>query len=417
MRWLIDLIWLILMLLAAVVLVPRLLARGWHRTHWRGRFGHGPHLAKGSAPRVLLHAVSVGEVNAIRALVPMLQQRGCEVVVSVTTDTGIARGKACFGEGAAVVRYPLDLSWFTTRFLNRIKPDAVGFVELELWPNFTRSCARRGIPMMVLGGRLSARSASRYRLIRWLVRPMFRRLARVQAIDRVIADRFIAMGVPADNVSVEGSPKWDNTALGATVSGVEALAVELGIDTSRPVVVAGSSAPEEHAAILAAVPEGCQLIIAPRRPEWWDEAAHVLGPCTRRSLGENGQEEGDRYLLDTIGDLSAAYALADVVIIGRSFAQRHGSDPIEPAGMGKPVVCGSAMGDFQQAMTLLRSHDAIVETTLAGLSGQVRALLDDAQERAAIGQRAIEAIRSNQGASQAAAEALCTLAEAAQPGQ
>ena len=411
MRWLVDLAWLMICLLSAPVLVPRLLFRGWQRTDWAGRRGRVPaahgELAKGW-PHVFIHAVSVGEVNAIRTLVPLLLAQGCRVTVSVTTDTGTAQATRLFGDVASVVRYPLDLSCWVERFLEAIKPDVVAFVELELWPNFTSSCARRGIAMQVIGGRLSARSARRYGWIAPLVRPMFRRLAGVHALDATCAKRFCRFGAPSDGVRVVGGLKWDNATPGTAPDGTS-LAHDMGIDLHRPLVVVGSSAPEEHEAIRDAIPEGVQLLCAPRRPEWWDEAATVLDGCARRSSGDNGSASG-RFVLDTIGELSMAYALADVVIIGRSFGDRHGSDPVEPLGMGKAVVCGGAMSDFAAALQVLRDADAIVETTLGSLSGVLVALLGDNARRAAMAERGCEAIKAAQGASEAAASRLLALA-------
>jgi len=411
MRWLVDLAWIMLCVLLSPVLVPRLLMRGWHRTDWagrRGRVSSAETVSRGEGPHILIHAVSVGEVNAIRTLVPLLLSDGCRVTISVTTDTGTTQARRLYGETTQVVRYPLDLSCWVARFLNTLRPDVVAFVELELWPNFTRACARRGIAMQVIGGRLSSRSARRYGLIAWLVRPMFRRLAGVHALDEDCAGRFRRFGVKADSARVVGGLKWDNAAPSTAPDGTP-LAEAMGIDVCRPLIVVGSSAPEEHASIRDAVPEGVQLLCAPRRPEWWDEAATVLEGCARRSAGDCGSATG-RFLLDTIGELSMAYALADVVIIGRSFAARHGSDPVEPLGMGKAVVCGGAMSDFQTPMRVLRQADAIVETTLEALPEVLAGLLKNNAKRADLAARGCDAIKAAQGASAAAANRLLELA-------
>ena len=411
MRWLVDLSWLIICLLSAPVLVPRLLRRGWQRTDWAGRRGKVPFVCGEHAtgnPHVLVHAVSVGEVNAIRTLIPLLLAQGCRVTISVTTDTGTAQARQLFGEMAKVVRYPLDLSCWVERFLDAVMPDVVAFVELELWPNFTASCARRGIAMQVIGGRLSERSARRYGWIGPLVRPMFRRLAGVHALDHACADRFRNLGAPSNCVHVVGGLKWDNATPGTAPDGTP-LAHTMGIDLDRPLVVVGSSAPEEHEAIRDAIPEGVQLLCAPRRPEWWDAAAAVLEGCARRSDGQCGSSTG-RFLLDSIGELPLAYALADVVIIGRSFGDRHGSDPVEPLGMGKAVICGQAMSDFAAVLQVLQDADAIIETTLASLPNVLATLLDDSQQRAALAQRGCAAIQAAQGASDDAAKQLMALA-------
>ncbi len=140
MRWFIDCCWLLLTLLSLPFILPGLLRRGWFRTDWAGRRGRcaAPPEASASVagPHVLLAAVSVGEVNAIRALVPALLDAGARVSVAVTTDTGIARAKALFEGRAHVVRYPFDMSGWVRRFLDTLQPDVVCLVELELWTNF-----------------------------------------------------------------------------------------------------------------------------------------------------------------------------------------------------------------------------------------------------------------------------------------
>ena len=409
MRWLTDLAWLLIALTALPLLLPGLLRRGWFKTDLRGRRGliDMPVSGQKGHPHVLLAAVSVGEVNAIRTLVPQLVERGARVTVAVTTDTGFARASKQFAGMATVTRYPFDLSVWVHRFLDAVSPDVVGLVELEVWPNFMRSCGRREIPVQVIGGRLSDRSFRRYRRASGLVRPMFKALAGVHAQDAAIADRFSALG--ALPVEVTSSLKWDHVAAATSAADADALAEAMGIDRSRPLVVVGSSAPHEHAMVRDAMPAGCQLLCAPRRPEWWSAAAEDLPGCARRSLGEQGSDT-DRFLLDTIGELSTAYTLADIIIIGRSFGALHGSDPLEPVGLGKAVICGPAMGDFGPSMAVLLPTDAIVQVEAASLGSTLATLLKDTAARDALGLRGTAAIRSMQGASEMAADRLLALA-------
>ena len=228
---------------------------------------------------------------------------GLDVVVAVTTDTGFRRATDLFADRHAVVRYPLDLSWCVGRFLRSIAPDIVGLVELEVWPNFTGACARRGIPVHIINGRLTERSLRRYRRALFFLKPMFRRVSRVGAQDEAHAARFTSLGIPEDRIFVDGTMKWDNAQLRSGVDGSERLRESMGIDGDRPLVVAGSTAPDEHLLLHEAVPSGCQLLCAPRRPEWFDDAAEVLGGCARRSRGDKGSST-NRFLLDTIGELA-----------------------------------------------------------------------------------------------------------------
>lgn len=407
MRWIVDLSYLVFLVLASPVLLPGVIRRGRHRTDWPARLGRVPMSARRTSgpSRVMLHAVSVGEVNSIRGLVPRLHASGLDIVVAVTTDTGFKRASELFGSQHCVVRYPLDLSWAVARFLRAIAPDVVALVELEVWPNFVSACVRQGTPVQIINGRLSTRSMRRYRRFRWFVRPMFRKLARVGVQDAVIAKRFCSLGVPLDRVVVDGNMKWDNADLRAGVDGSDRLLHSLGIDSNKPLVVGGSTAPDEHALLHEAVPDGCQLLCAPRRPEWFDDAAGVLVGCARRSKGECGSET-DRFLLDTIGELSQAYALADIVVIGRSFGALHGSDMMEPIGLGVVTIVGPSVSDFASTVECLLEHGGIVQCQSDQLADRIEGLLADDAERHRIAQCGQAAILQMKGATERTAIAI-----------
>ncbi|MFO0875622.1 MAG: glycosyltransferase N-terminal domain-containing protein, partial [Phycisphaerales bacterium] len=291
MRLLTDFAYLGAAAVTSPIWIARMAARGKLRTDWRARLGYVADSPAARAPdearrRLLIHAVSVGEVNAIRALVDRLAAGPdpLDVVIATTTDTGTARARELFGGRYRLVRYPFDFSAAVDRLLDAVRPDAVALVELEVWPNFVASCDRRGIPVAVINGRLSARSFRRYRLARPFLSPTFARLAAVAAQDEAYAVRFRAMGVPAERVAVCGTMKWDTAQVVDDEGDASAkLAIDLGIDRSRPLVVAGSTAPGEHELLVAAVPPGIQLLCAPRKPEWFDDAARVLDGCVRRS--------------------------------------------------------------------------------------------------------------------------------------
>jgi 3-deoxy-D-manno-octulosonic-acid transferase len=386
------------------------------RGGWSERFGRIEALPAKRRPRVLVHAVSVGEVNLTRPLLPLLADHA-EVVLSVTTDTGMARARSLYERGGGndsgtgprvrVVRYPLDSSASVRRFMDAVDPDVVALVELELWPNFARACGARGVPIAVINGRLSARSFKRYHLGKVFIGRYFEQLAFAAVQDADYAARFRAMGVKDERLSIAGSMKWDAAETG-TVAGAEELAREMGIDRSRPLVVGGSTAPGEHELLHAAVPADVQLLCAPRRPEWFDEAARVMTGCVRRS-GATVKEAGEgrealaeskpnRFLLDTIGELRKAYALADVIVIGRSFGALYGSDPMEAAALGKPVVIGPAVADFQSVVETMERGGAIVRTTARELPRVLAELLADPARRAELGERARRCVLDNQGA-------------------
>jgi len=388
------------------------------RGGWKQRLGHSQPLPPVAHPggRVLLHAVSVGEVSALRELVPLLIDRS-EVVVATTTDTGLSRAIDLFGKVCPVVRYPLDFSKSVRRFLDAVQPTAVGLVELEVWPNFIRECVRREVPVGVINGRLSQRSFKGYRKIRPVLRRTFASLAFAGVQDQDYFQRFEAMGVPRDRLTITGTMKWDAARIQTEVPGAAELAAEMGIDRSLPLIVAGSTGPGEEALLHRACPEGVQLVCAPRKPERFDEASAAMPGAVRRTLskGKRPTPGAKRFVLDTIGELRRAYALADVVVVGRSFFDQYGSDPIEPAALGKAVVIGPAVSDFANIVAAFEAARAIVQVHRDDLGGTLLELMKDPAKRERIAAAALECVRANQGASQRSADLLLAHSSKAKP--
>jgi 3-deoxy-D-manno-octulosonic-acid transferase len=378
------------------------------REGWDQRFGHVGAMFEDSSldperPRVMLHAVSVGEVNALRAIVPMLAE-SAEVFVSTTTDTGLARAQSLFGDMSRVhvVRYPLDCSWMVQRFLDLVRPDVVGLVELEVWPNFIKICFARGIPIGIVNGRISSRSYKGYRRLRALLRPTFARLCFACVQDQDYAQRFRAMGTPQDRIRITGTMKWDSVrADHCSQPGERAqqIAREMGLDLNRPIVVAGSTGPTEEQLMHESVPGDVQLIIAPRKTERFDEAAQLVPGAVRRSSGRAAPPGSTRFILDTIGELSSVFEIANLVIMGRSFNDQYGSDPIEPAGLAKAVIIGSRYGDFESSVALLRNAGGIRIESRETLPEAVAELLGDEARRTTMGEAAQRCVRDQQGAS------------------
>ncbi|MFN9132523.1 MAG: 3-deoxy-D-manno-octulosonic acid transferase [Phycisphaerales bacterium] len=404
--------------LGAIALSPLWLRKS--RSGWRERMGHVEQLPPpGDRRRLMIHAVSVGETNALRQLVPMLAPH-TELIITTGTDTGLARATELFASVAHVRRYPLDFSASVDRFLDAVRPDAVALVELELWPNFIRACASRAIPVAVINGRLSERSFRGYSRLRPILGSTFERLAFAAVQDEHYRERFLHMGVPPERCRITGSMKWDAATLaepGANVPGSEALAGALGIDRARPLVVAGSTGPDEESLLHTAMPPGVQLLCAPRKPERFDEAARAMPGCVRRSSTDQGSPASGRFLLDTIGELRAAYALADLVVVGRSFGRLFGSDPIEPVALGKPTIIGPRFGDFALIVDALRADNAIRVVDAVDLASTVASLLAAPDVRAAMAAAGRACIIRNRGATARHAELLRDLAgEAARRG-
>lgn len=372
---------------------------------------------------ILIHAVSVGEINATRALIEKLQRARptLRFVVTVTTITGMDRGRQLYTANPAVtlIRFPLDFTRAIRRVLDTYRPSLVVLMELEVWPNFMRQCTLRGIDVMLANGRITEPSFNRYRWIGPVARTMFQRLSAVSAQDQLYAQRFADLGVPGDRLHVLGTMKFDNAqVVRSMLSGSQQLADEVGLVPGRaPIWVAGSTGPGEeqivldvYRTLLKRFPR-LRCVIVPRKPERFDEVAGLIEQnrfvCVRRSLN-NAPADLDPavppvVLGDTMGELRKFYSLADVVFVGRSLVdlgpQQHGSDMIEPAALGKPVVVGPYTHNFAEAMLAFRRADAILQADDAEVLEQsIRVLLHTPAEAAAMGQRAQRVVMQQQGA-------------------
>jgi 3-deoxy-D-manno-octulosonic-acid transferase len=378
-----------------------------------------------SGQAVMIHAVSLGEINATRSLIDRLRRRrpGLQFIVSVTTDTGFARGRELYGNvpDVTLVRYPLDFSSAIDRLLRALRPSVVVLLELEVWPNFMRRCARLRIPVLLVNGRITPASFRRYRLARPLVGGMFRRLGHVCAQDSTYAQRFEDLGVPRNRLSITGTMKFDNAQVADHLDGQEQLAAEVGLTgASRRIWVCGSTGPGEEQLILPVYRrlrqrwEDLRLVLVPRKPERFDEVAGLIVAAgfnlVRRSqaiapsLSASAGRDGPPVVLgDTIGELRKFYAMADVVFVGRSLIdlgdRQHGSDMIEPAALAKPVIVGPFTANFADAMQQFLAFDSvIVVQDASGLEQSVARLLENPNEAAAIAGRACQVVKREQGA-------------------
>jgi 3-deoxy-D-manno-octulosonic-acid transferase len=312
----------------------------------------------GDAPCLWIHAVSVGEVLLLRPVVAELQRRrpDWEVVISTTTSTGLEVARRTFPE--LVTFYaPLDFSWAVRRSLDRIRPTALVLVETELWPNLIRAASRRATRVAVINGRLSRRSHRGYRRFRALLAPILRRLDAVAAQSVESAERFLDLGVPADRLTVTGSIKYDGLEADRGTPRVREARRALGLEgDSGPIFVAGSTMDGEEAAALLAYQEAkaqhpsLRLVLVPRHPERGAELARMIegqGEIVwRRSVDVRppaATPDGrvPVILIDTVGELSSIWGLADVAFVGGSlFPGRGGQNMMEPSAFGASVLFG-----------------------------------------------------------------------------
>jgi len=389
-------------------------------TAFRQRMGQG-HSRDTSKPALWIHAVSLGEMNATRAMIRVLQRKqpDLQYIVSTTTTTGFNRGKELYGEEPSVtlIRYPLDFSWAVGRSLDALKPTAVVLMELEVWPNFLKACKRRKIPILLANGRITTKSYRNYRLGRPITRKMFQRLDLICAQDQLYADRFIKLGAEPEKVKVTGTMKFDTAAPGTKVTGTAELAAAMNLTPGQDLIwVAGSTGPGEEKLLLGVYRDllrrftRLRLVIVPRHPERFDEVATLIRDskflCVRRSAPPGlvfYTPIPPVVLGDTMGELRKFYAMADLVFVGRTLVDlgpsQHGSDMIEPAALAKPVIVGPYTHNFAEAMKKFKDADAICLATDAKSLDETMTTLINSPDRAkAMGERALAVVKQEQGA-------------------
>ncbi len=434
MRFLLDAIYLLLLLVTSPVWIYRALRHGRYRSDLKQYLGAVP-VRYGLQPRIWIHGVSVGEVNAATTLVEELHRTlpDYQVVVSTTTDTGAAAARRRFGDDHVVFRFPKDFSFAVNRSLKRMQPDLVVLIEGDIWPNFLAACNRRDVPVVVINGRMSPdRGYPRYRLLGglapWL---LFNRLTRIGVQNEQYADCFEALGTREDIVRVTGMLKFDTVRLledGQTLPGQESLAAAVGIAGDERLIVAGGTGPGEENMLLEAFADlrskypFARLAIVPRKPERFDEVARLISSegfsLVRRSQQLDGAEppaeRADVILGDTMGELRAFYALAEICFVGRSLVPMGGSDMIEAAALGKPVCFGPHTFNFPQANDLAEHGCARVQD-VSELARQLDRWLAEPMIAHQDGAGGREYVRSRQGATKRNVEMICDILDRQMP--
>ena len=410
---------------AAVVASPwwlcRLCRSAKMRAVLRGKFSEPP-VRESDRPAAWVHCASVGEVLLARGLVAALADArpGGDLLISYNTPTAAETAATHFPD-ALRFYCPADFSGRVTRALDRLKPSIIILMELELWPNLVRTAHRRGVPVAVVNGRITERSAGRYRLIRPLLRPALDAVAVFAMQSQAYAGRIIELGADPARVHVTGSMKYENVSTGEQPDA--AMAAVLGIGPDQPVIVGGCTYAGEDEALIGSYLKllgehpGLRLILAPRHPERLDAVeAAIAGAgfeCVRRSeLAGAPPGTGAVLLIDTVGELEAVYSLATVAFVGGSLIPRGGHNIMEPAGRGKPVLVGPHTANFSDAVSGLEQAGGLRIVPDADALHRSLAALVAAPDRAReMGRLAREAVLRQKGALRRTLDLLIPLLE------
>ena len=389
---------------------------------WKERLGFlPPSLAELDGP-IWLHASSLGEVRVAEAVMfhlHTLAPRG-SMILSVNTDYGFESARA-MAQNVPVVYAPFDVLFSVRKALSIVRPRIMAFLETEIWPAWIVEARRKGIPCVLINGRISARSIGRYRKAAPFFREVLKHIDVFSMISEEDGRRIVAMGADPDSVRVNGNAKHDLLARQADPSVVLEMRRLLNLAPSDTVFVAGSTREGEEAQLLdiylrlrEKFPE-IILVIAPRHI---GRRAEVESQLKRRGLAyqlrsrlrERGGRQAPILILDTFGELFKVYSVGDINFCGASLVPLGGQNPLEPAAWGKAVFYGPFMEDFLNEKTLLeKGGGGVPVKDGADFFEQAVALLKDRERLAGLGAKARQTVLANRDAAERHAKVIAEI--------
>ena len=418
-RWLFNLGYLCLAGLTWPWFLFKYITTGKYRAGLTQRLGGIPDRAS-DKPCIWIHAVSVGELLQIRPLLLALQEKhpDLEPVITYTTKTAAEIAHRDFGEYYHCYS-PIDLSWVVAKFFRRLNPRLLILVELELWPNWLMHAKRKGVPVLLANGRISEKSFRNYRRFKWLLQPAYDAINTWAMQDATYAERAGALHGPESSVEVAGNLKYDSLR-GEADAEKSAMFRKLFNIEGQQVLVCGSTHPGEHEMIVEMLPRlDCRCVLVPRHPERYESVREMLTKAgikwvNRSELTPESVASKDAVvILDTVGELSHVYAVADVVFIGGSLIPHGGQNMAEPVALGKATLFGPHTHNFKATVRELKETKGAIEVhNAAELERQVKALLADASTRKSIGGAGQKRLRASRGALQRYVELVAGLLKA-----
>lgn len=407
------------------------LIRGKYRKGFWQRMGYySDEIKRGliNQSPIWIHAVSVGEVIASTSLIKSLRKEypDIKIILSTVTDTGQKIARERIKEADYIIYFPFDFSWSVKGALNTINPIICIIMETELWPNFLREANKKAIPVAVINGRISERSFKRYRMISLFMKDVLESVTLFSMQTEDDAKRAISLGANHNNVRVSGNIKYDNEFKEIEEEKVKEIKNTLGVNNSDRIFIAGSTHPGEeeiaiklYSNILKNYPD-FRLVIAPRHIDRVEEVEEIVKKMGLNAVRKTELLKGSRrgthpvdgsgqgssntkpiIILDTIGELSFMYSIADIVFVGGSLIPHGGQNILEPAFYKKPVIFGKYMMNFQEiAKEMILSGGGIQVNNEEDLIREVGGLLNNKKKMIEIGEKGYQVIMKNRGALQ-----------------
>jgi len=393
------------------LLAPSVLFRLWHRGRREPAYREhiGERFGRYEAPPLdgclWVHAVSVGETRAAQPIIERILQRypGRTLLLTHMTPTGRDTGRQLYGDRVVQCYLPYDFPGAIARFLDHFRP-AIGLVmETEVWFNLIEACRRRGIALHLVNARLSEKSRRGYARLGGLADRGLNGMRLIAAQSPADAERFRSLG--ARNVEVTGNVKFDIAPDNALIARGRAWRAAIGM--ARPVFLAASTREGEEPSLLDVLdrlrPAGALTILVPRHPQRFDAVARMLEErgirYRQRSDGAMPGDDCGVWLGDSMGEMAAYYAACDVAFIGGSLRPYGAHNLVEACALGKPVIIGPSVYNFQEAAELGIAAGAVIQVEdAAGVAAQASRLLSDPALAAEIGQAGETFARAHRGA-------------------
>ena len=435
------LIYRVLLLLLLPIIIIFLVVRSKHNKAYRyrlfERLGYFPKPYKTAG--IIVHAASVGEVIALKSFIDKLLLNYPELPITITTftPTGSTQVKKIFGHRVQHAYLPLDIFPCTALFLHRLKPKMIVFMETELWPNLVAQCKNKDIKLVLINGRLSQKSLVSYKKISLLIKPCLNRFNKILCQSQENLEHFLQLGADHSLCVNSGNLKFDISIDAQVMTKKIELSqlltpnlhtnIDINIDikakqSKRSLWLVASTHNGDEAIVLSAFkvlltqyPE-LLLVLVPRHPERFEYVANLCieqGFSLARRSDNTPVNSEQVWLLDSLGELMAAFDLSDIVTMGGSFNEVGGHNPLEPALFNKPVIVGHNMSNFNEIMQQLRQENAIIELSAnepsVQLVNKVSHLLQQPDQQKILGDNAKKVVLQNQGASEKTLEQIIKL--------